>query len=144
MHPPKKPPPISSPAATASSAATTPANPRTIGNVLAQLITARGYGRIQADCQLHRRLASKPPATTLAKYTRPGRLRRGILEVTAGNSMTIQELTFQKQQILNTTTNRICPTPKSATSASASAASTKTTNNHRDTEFTEKHDTMSN
>ncbi len=36
----------------------------------------------------------------MAKFTRPGRIRRGILEVTAANSMIIQELTYQKQQIL--------------------------------------------
>ncbi len=36
----------------------------------------------------------------LAKYTHPGRLRRGVLEITVANSMTIQELTFQKQDVL--------------------------------------------
>jgi predicted nucleic acid-binding Zn ribbon protein len=36
----------------------------------------------------------------IAKFTRPDRLRRGTLEVTATNSAIVQELTFQKQQIL--------------------------------------------
>jgi predicted nucleic acid-binding Zn ribbon protein len=37
---------------------------------------------------------------TFAPYTLPGRLKRGVLEVTVTNSTVIQELTFQKQQIL--------------------------------------------
>ena len=73
--------------------------PKTIGNILAQLITARGYGRIQADADFTAawQIAVGP---ALAKYTQPGRLRRGVLEITVANSMTIQELTFQKQQVL--------------------------------------------
>jgi predicted nucleic acid-binding Zn ribbon protein len=73
--------------------------PKKIADVLAQLITARGYGRIQADSNL---VAAWQQAAglTIAKYTRPGRIRRGTLEVTASNSTIIQELTFQKQQIL--------------------------------------------
>jgi predicted nucleic acid-binding Zn ribbon protein len=73
--------------------------PKSIGNILAQLITARGYGRIQADANFAEAWQTAiGPA--LAKYTLPGRLRRGVLEITVGNSMTIQELTFQKQQVL--------------------------------------------
>lgn len=73
--------------------------PKTIGNVIAQLITARGYGRIQADANF---AAAWQAAVgpTLAKYTHPGRLRRGVLEITVANSMTVQELTFQKQEVL--------------------------------------------
>ncbi len=73
--------------------------PKTIANVLAQLITARGYGRIQADANF---AAAWQAAVgeALAKYTLPGRLRRGVLEITVTNSMTVQELTFQKQQVL--------------------------------------------
>jgi predicted nucleic acid-binding Zn ribbon protein len=73
--------------------------PKKIADVLAQLITARGYGRIQANADFTAAWQQAAGAT-IAKYTRPGRLRRGTLEVTAGNSAIIQELTFQKQQIL--------------------------------------------
>lgn len=73
--------------------------PKTIGNILAQLITARGYGRLQADADFADAW-SKAIGPALAKFTRAGRLRRGILEITAANSLTIQELTFQKQQVL--------------------------------------------
>jgi predicted nucleic acid-binding Zn ribbon protein len=73
--------------------------PKTIGNVLAQLITARGYGRIQADANFAGAWQTAV-GPALAKYTLPGRLRRGVLEITVTNSMTVQELTFQKQQVL--------------------------------------------
>ena len=73
--------------------------PKKIADVLAQLITARGYGRIQATADFTAAW-QQAAGDTIAKYTRPGRLKRGTLEVTAGNSTIIQELTFQKQQIL--------------------------------------------
>jgi predicted nucleic acid-binding Zn ribbon protein len=73
--------------------------PKTIGNVIAQLITARGYGRIQADANFHAAWKNAV-GEDLAKYTQAGRLRRGILEITVANSMTVQELSFQKQQVL--------------------------------------------
>ncbi len=73
--------------------------PKAIGNILAQLITARGIGRIQATADFTAAWR-QAAGDTIAKFTRPGRIRRGILEVTAANSMIIQELTFQKQQIL--------------------------------------------
>jgi predicted nucleic acid-binding Zn ribbon protein len=73
--------------------------PKKIADVLAQLINTRGYGRIQANTDFTTAWQQAAGAT-IAKYTRPGRLRRGTLEVTAGNSTIIQELTFQKQQIL--------------------------------------------
>jgi predicted nucleic acid-binding Zn ribbon protein len=73
--------------------------PKTIGNVIAQVITARGYGRIQADTNFADAWKAAV-GEALAKYTKPGRLRRGVLEITVANSMTVQELTFQKQQIL--------------------------------------------
>jgi predicted nucleic acid-binding Zn ribbon protein len=73
--------------------------PKKFSDVIAQLITARGYGRIQADANFAAAWqAAVGPA--LAKYTHPGRLRRGVLAITVANSMTVQELTFQKQQIL--------------------------------------------
>jgi hypothetical protein len=74
--------------------------PKKISDVLAQLITTRGYGRIQSDANLAsawRRAAGE----RLAPFTRPGRVRRGILEITANNSAIVQELTFQKQHIIS-------------------------------------------
>jgi predicted nucleic acid-binding Zn ribbon protein len=73
--------------------------PKAIGNILGQLIAARGYGRIQTTANFTEAWQTAV-GPALAKYTLPGRLRRGVLEITVGNSMTIQELTFQKQQVL--------------------------------------------
>ncbi len=73
--------------------------PKKIANVLAQLITKRGYGRIQStrDFTTVWQAAVGP---TLSPFTQPGTLKRGKLEVTVTNSAVIQELTFQKRQIL--------------------------------------------
>jgi predicted nucleic acid-binding Zn ribbon protein len=73
--------------------------PKKISDIVAQLITARGYGRIQADASFGAAWQAAV-GPVLAKYTHAGRLRRGVFEVTVANSMTIQELTFQKQQLL--------------------------------------------
>jgi predicted nucleic acid-binding Zn ribbon protein len=73
--------------------------PKSIGKVLAQLITARGYGRIQASADFSAAWRTAV-GDNLAKYSVPGRIRRGVLEVTVANSIIIQELTFQKQDII--------------------------------------------
>jgi predicted nucleic acid-binding Zn ribbon protein len=73
--------------------------PKKIADVLAQLITARGYGRIQANADLTGAW-QKAAGPGLARFTRPGQIRRGQLEVTVANSTIVQELTFQKERIL--------------------------------------------
>ncbi len=73
--------------------------PKAIGDVLSELMARRGYARVQsaaaydaAWCE-----AAGPLA---AKYTRVGQLRRGTLEVVVANSPLLQELGFQKTEIL--------------------------------------------
>jgi predicted nucleic acid-binding Zn ribbon protein len=73
--------------------------PKAIKDILAQLITARGYGRIQANADFTAAWRAAA-GETFEPYTLPGRLKRGCLEVTVTNSIVIQELTFQKDQIL--------------------------------------------
>jgi predicted nucleic acid-binding Zn ribbon protein len=75
--------------------------PKKIADVLAQLITVRGYGRIQAGADLSAAWQAAA-GEALGRFTRVGQLRRGQLEVTVANSTIMQELTFQKQQILAT------------------------------------------
>ena len=67
--------------------------------MLAQLITARGYGRVQALAELDAAWQAAA-GDSLARYSRPGRLQRGILEITVTSSTMMQELCFQKQHIL--------------------------------------------
>jgi hypothetical protein len=73
--------------------------PKKISDVVAQLITQRGYGRIGTDEQL---VAAWQTAAgeTLAKSSRAGKVRRGQLEVWVANSTMMQELGFEKARIL--------------------------------------------
>jgi predicted nucleic acid-binding Zn ribbon protein len=73
--------------------------PQPIADVLAQLMARRGYAResAAASCEAAWRAAA---GTAIAKMTRPGNVRRGVLEVFVANSTLLQELGFQKIQIL--------------------------------------------
>ena len=75
--------------------------PQAIGNVLSELMARRGFARVQsaeaveaAWCE-----AAGPLA---AKYTRVGQRRGVALEVIVANSTLVQELGFQKQELLKT------------------------------------------
>jgi predicted nucleic acid-binding Zn ribbon protein len=74
--------------------------PQPIADVLAQLLARRGYARqtAAANCEAAWREAV---GESLAKVTRPGNIRRGVLEVLVANSTLLQELAFQKTQLLD-------------------------------------------
>lgn len=76
------------------------AAPKKIADVLSELITRRGYGRLQASSLLASAWA-QAAGELLARYSRVGQIKRGVLEVYVANSTLVQELTFQKQGILN-------------------------------------------
>lgn len=73
--------------------------PQTIGNVLSELMSRRGYARVQtaAGYEAAWREAAGPLA---ANYTRVGTLRRGMLEIVVANSTLVQELGFQKAELV--------------------------------------------
>lgn len=75
--------------------------PQKIGNVLSELMARRGFARVQsaANYEAAWREAAGPLA---ARYSRPGQLRRGTLEVIVANSILVQELGFQKVLLLET------------------------------------------
>ena len=73
--------------------------PKKISDVLAQLITQKGYGRVEANASLEAAWRTAA-GDALARFSRPGQLHRGRLEVFVTNSTSIQEFTFQKQRIL--------------------------------------------
>ena len=75
------------------------AQPRKIGDVLAQLLARRGYARQQSSAALdeHWREAA---GGQLAAVTRVGALRRGTLEVLVSNNLLAQELGFQKDELI--------------------------------------------
>ncbi len=76
-----------------------PREPQHIGNVLAELMARRGFARVQsaAACSAAWSEAAGPLA---ARYSRAGEVRRGRLEVVVANSTVLQELVFQKPQLL--------------------------------------------
>ena len=80
--------------------------PKTIRDVMAQLITLRGYGRFQADAALAEAWAAAA-GVALARFSRAGQIRRGKLEVIVSNSTIMQELGFQKQHVLAELTRRL-------------------------------------
>ena len=73
--------------------------PKKIADVVAQLLVQRGYGRIEANEQLAEAWAAAA-GEPFAAASRPGKLRRGTLEVAVTNSTIMQEFTFHKQRIL--------------------------------------------
>src|SRR5262245_58351686 len=79
--------------------------PKKIADVVAQLIHKRGYGRLTANEQLSE--AWSTAAGELARFSRPGKLGRGTLEITVTNSTIMQEFTFQKERILTELTQKL-------------------------------------
>jgi len=71
-----------------------------LGDVLADLLASRGYAQIQttsACVEAWRQAAGEQ----MAKHSRPGNIKRGVLEVTVRNSAAVQELTFQKTRLVS-------------------------------------------
>ena len=80
--------------------------PQSIGNILAELMAQKGFGRVRGAEALEE--AWREAAGELAAgYTRVGTLRRGKLEVIVANSMLVQELTYQKPALLKTLRERL-------------------------------------
>jgi predicted nucleic acid-binding Zn ribbon protein len=76
-----------------------PPLPKPVGNVLSQLLAKRGYAQIQtaATCDAAWREAV---GEKLAANTRPGSVKRGVLEVLVRNSSVLQELAFVKAKVV--------------------------------------------
>jgi predicted nucleic acid-binding Zn ribbon protein len=73
--------------------------PQHVSNVLSSLLSKRGYGRVQETSALSDAWQAAV-GPTLAADTRIGNIKRGVLEVFVRDSAVLQELTFQKKQIL--------------------------------------------
>ena len=75
--------------------------PKPIAEVLSELMARRGLGRVQSTAAYEEawREAAGP---LVAEYTRISSLRRGRLEVIAANSILMQELVYQKAELLAT------------------------------------------
>ena len=73
--------------------------PKRMSDVLAQLVQKKGYAQIRAE-QAHRTAWQTAAGPAIAAVTEPGKITRGTLEVTAANSLVMQELTFEKERLL--------------------------------------------
>lgn len=73
--------------------------PKSMGNVLSQLLAKRGYAQVQtaASCEAAWRQAV---GDKIAASTRSGNVRRGVLEVVVRNSAVLQELAFVKAGVV--------------------------------------------
>ena len=65
--------------------------PEKLGEILSRLFTARGWGRRQDRLHLEQAWA-EAAGPEYAAHTRVEALRRGVLEVTVGNAVLLQEL----------------------------------------------------
>lgn len=70
-----------------------------MADVLSTLMARRGYAQLQSITQCQAAWQESVDQR-LAQHTRAGNLRRGILEVFVRNSTVLQELSFQKKQLL--------------------------------------------
>ena len=73
--------------------------PRKIGSAISELLTRRGYTQIQSSNTVIE-LWEKIVGSSIARCSRPGNCRRGVLEVVVGNSTILQELTFRKSNLI--------------------------------------------
>jgi hypothetical protein len=72
---------------------------RKIGSLVNQLMSRRGYAQQAATSEFHAVIVSNV-GNELSSSVHVGQLRRGVLQVFASDSVTLQELNFQKRKIL--------------------------------------------
>ncbi|MEM9353678.1 MAG: DUF721 domain-containing protein [Planctomycetota bacterium] len=73
--------------------------PKPVDQVVAQLLQRKGYAEVRQAGEVEAAW-SEAIGPDFAPVTAVGRLRRGALEVIAADSLTMQELTFQKEELL--------------------------------------------
>jgi predicted nucleic acid-binding Zn ribbon protein len=83
-----------------------PKGPQPIGDILSEIVARRGCACVQSVEALEAAW-SEAAGALAAGYTQVGSLRRGTLEVTVAHSTLMQELRFQKQEILEKLIKRL-------------------------------------
>lgn len=73
--------------------------PPKIADVLSNLLARKGYAQVQTAATSEQAWRDAAGAK-LAAHSRAGNIKRGVLEITVRNSAAMQELTFQKKQLL--------------------------------------------
>lgn len=88
-----------------------PRGPESLREILSRLFTARGWGRRQERIHLEQAW-NEAAGADIAAHSRPGALRRGVLEVTVDNAVLLQELAhFHKRRLLEQLRRRLPSTP---------------------------------
>jgi predicted nucleic acid-binding Zn ribbon protein len=82
--------------------------PEAIGEILSRLFTARGWGRRQERLRLEQAW-TEAAGPEQASQTRVAGLRRGVLEVTVGNAVLLQELAHYHKRGLLEHLRRLLP-----------------------------------
>ena len=80
--------------------------PQPISSVLSELMARRGLGRTISTAHLETAWR-EAAGESAARFTRVGAVRRGRLEVIVANSTLVQELTFQKSDIIRRLADRL-------------------------------------
>ena len=80
--------------------------PQKVGQVVSELMTQSGFARAHATAM--EKVWREAVGDEAARWTRPGKIRRGVLEVAVANSTMVQELVFQKAELL-TSIRRLWP-----------------------------------
>ena len=79
---------------------TAPRGPQKIGDVVSQLMAQTGFARVKGN-EAVADAWRETVGEAAAPYTRPGKIRRGVLEIGVANSTIMQELVFQKTELLS-------------------------------------------
>ena len=72
--------------------------PRPAAEVVAEVMNRRGYAQIRTARD--HAAAWQEAAGRFAAVTEPGVIRRGVLEITVADSLTMQEISFDKERLL--------------------------------------------
>ena len=72
---------------------------RKIGSIVSQLMSRRGYAQITSNDELRATIVAVVGGQLGATLS-VGKLKQGILQIFATDSVTLQELNFQKRSIL--------------------------------------------
>lgn len=81
------------------------AAPQKLADILAQVTARRGFARVRSQNDLDQ--AWRDVAGDLAKRSRVGGMRRGVLEITVSHSTLVQEMSFHKARLLTGLAERL-------------------------------------
>lgn len=83
-----------------------PRGPERIREAVSRLLSRSGYAQALTT-DAWRAAWAEAAGSQLARDSRPSRLHRGVLDVIVRNSTVLQELTFQKKELLNNLCDRL-------------------------------------